>query len=241
MANRHLPHGVLISLAIALAIGLAACTRSASTALPSPGAGEQSAGTLTGQQATMEAVRSALLTQTAQAAASTVPTEKPTNTPAPTSAATTSGAITPGAGTPAATSSAISGSGTYVVQPGEWVYSIARKFGVDPQAIIDLNNLVYPYTLSVGQELKIPGAGPAPASTNTPLSGVTPAGSGTPAASSTPGPSATPGGGTKYTVQPGEWVYSIARKFGVDPQAIIDANNLVYPYTLSVGQTLIIP
>ena len=33
----------------------------------------------------------------------------------------------------------------------------------------------------------------------------------------------------------------IARKFGVDPQAIIDANNLQPPYTLSVGQKLTIP
>jgi membrane-bound lytic murein transglycosylase D len=241
MANRHLPFGVLISLAVAAVIGLAACTRSASTILPSPGAGEQSVGTLSGSQATMEAVRSALLTQTAQAAASVVPTEKPTSTPAPTSAQATSAALTPGAATQAATSSAISSSGEYVVQPGEWVYSIARKFGVDPQAIIDLNNLVYPYTLSVGQKLKIPGAAQAPTSTKVPTTAATASGSGTPAATSTSGPSATPSGGTKYIVQPGEWVYSIARKFGVDPQAIIDANNLVYPYTLSVGQELIIP
>jgi LysM repeat protein len=109
------------------------------------------------------------------------------------------------------------------------VYSIARKFNVDPYAIINLNNLAYPYSLSVGQSLKIPGGGSTPA----------------PITSTPGGPTVTPGGptptGRTYVVQEGEWVYSIARKFGVDPQAIIDANNLQPPYVLHPGDTLIIP
>jgi LysM repeat protein len=46
---------------------------------------------------------------------------------------------------------------------------------------------------------------------------------------------------TIHVVQPGEWLWEIARQYGVDPQAIIDANNLSDPGALTVGQELIIP
>jgi LysM repeat protein len=112
----------------------------------------------------------------------------------------------------------------YTVQEGDWLYGIANKFGVDPQQIIDLNNLTPPYSLAIGQVLKIPGQG-----ASTPVPQVS-----TPARTQV-------ASGTKYTVQEGEWVYSIARKFGVDPYAIIEANNLQSPYTLYPGQVLVIP
>jgi LysM repeat protein len=225
--------GLAIASLILMALFLGACTRTASTPVPTAATG-QTPSALTGQQATMEAVRSALLTQTAQAANKSGATSTPlvVVTQGTQSAAGTPG--TPHATTAATTAAATTcGPTSYTVLSGEWVYSIARKFGVDPQEIIDLNGLVAPYALTPGQTLKLPGDCP---------SGTTPV----VVATVTPGgPTITPGGtvvaGTVYYVQAGEWVYSIARKFGVDPQAIIDANNLVAPYTLSVGQKLIIP
>ncbi len=223
--------GLLIAGLIVVALSLGACTRSASTPVPTPGGKGTTPGALTGQQATMETVRSALLTQTAQAVAGT-----PQSTSTPLAQATPLAVLgTPTqrttTGTPGATVVVVSpttcAATTYTVQSGEWVYSIARKFDVDPNDIISLNGLVAPYALSVGQSLKIPSTCTSTLPTIGP--------------SATPGgPTVTPGGKT-YVVQAGEWVYSIARKFGVDPQAIIDANHLVAPYTLSVGQTLIIP
>jgi LysM repeat protein len=216
---------------IVLALFLGACTRSAATPAPTAAAGQTPAA-LTGQQATMEAVRSALLTQTAQAASGSAATSTPlvVATQGTPSAAAGTGTPQATAGTVVATPTC--GASTYTVLSGEWVYSIARKFNVDPQSIIDLNGLVAPYALTPGQTLKIPGS--CSAATQAPIATVTPG-----------GPTVTPGGtvvaGTVYYVQAGEWVYSIARKFGVDPQAIIDANGLVAPYTLSVGQKLIIP
>lgn len=44
---------------------------------------------------------------------------------------------------------------TYVVQPGNTVYSIAALYQVDPSQIIYDNQLVYPYQLAVGQALLI--------------------------------------------------------------------------------------
>ncbi len=227
--------GLAIASLIVMALFLGACTRTATTPSPTAATGLTPAA-LTGQQATMEAVRSALLTQTAQAAAGS---GAATSTPLVVVTQSTPSAplTTPGTGTPKATTgttvaATTCGPSSYTVLQGEWVYSIARKFNVDPQAIIDLNGLVAPYALTPGQTLKIPGSCPT---------GSTPVVVATVTAG---GPTVTPGGtvsGTVYYVQAGEWVYSIARKFGVDPQAIIDANNLVAPYTLSVGQKLIIP
>ena len=228
--------GLAIASLIVLAVLLGACTRTASTPVPTTPKGQTPAA-MTGQQATMEAVRSALLTQTAQAAAGSG-AASPTPLVAVTQGTPSAPLGTPGTGTPKVTTVTTAaapttcGQTSYTVLQGEWVYSIARKLGIDPQAIIDLNGLVAPYELAPGQSLKIPGSCPGGTTPVVVVATVTPG-----------GPTLTPGGtgGTTYTVQAGEWVYSIARKFGVDPQAIIDANNLQPPYTLSVGQKLTIP
>ncbi len=214
---------------LALSLGLAACTRSAST--PPPGTDSTSGApeAASGQQATMEAVRSALLTQTAQASEPIEePTPEPTAIPATETPVEEQPTDDPEAGEtedPDETS-APGGSAEYTVQQGDWVSSIANKFGVETQDIIDLNNLEAPYTLSIGQVLLIPGDTTATA---------------VPATANPTQAATTSAGGTEYTVLQGEWVYSIARKFGVDPQAIIDANNLQSPYTLQPGDVLIIP
>jgi LysM repeat protein len=76
----------------------------------------------------------------------------------------------PGGGTPAppraapgprapSGPAAAAGETLVTVQPGDTVYALARRHGVRPQAIIDLNGLQPPYALGVGQRLRIPGAG----------------------------------------------------------------------------------
>jgi murein DD-endopeptidase MepM/ murein hydrolase activator NlpD len=45
---------------------------------------------------------------------------------------------------------------TYVVVPGDTVYGLARRFGVDRRELIRTNNLVPPYKLLVGQRLILP-------------------------------------------------------------------------------------
>ncbi len=49
------------------------------------------------------------------------------------------------------------------------------------------------------------------------------------------------GGSVTYVVQPGDWLYSIARRYGVTPDAIIAANPGVATGTLYPGQVLVIP
>ena len=205
-----------------LVLGAAACTRSASTPPPSTEEGA-AAEPQSETQATMDAVRSAILTQTAQAmeaggGATATPTAEPTDNPATEAALTAAPTATP-----------IPGQIEYTVQPGDWIFKIARDYGVDPQAIIDLNNLTNPAALEVGQVLLIPGTVTEP--TSEPAPEVTATGTpGTPVAS-----------GTVHIVQPGEWIWQIARLYGVDPQAIIDLNGLTSPATIYPGQELLIP
>jgi LysM repeat protein len=45
---------------------------------------------------------------------------------------------------------------TYVVQEADTLYAIALRFGVELQALIELNDLSDPNDIQVGQELKIP-------------------------------------------------------------------------------------
>ena len=49
------------------------------------------------------------------------------------------------------------------------------------------------------------------------------------------------GCGTVHVVQPGEWIWQIARTYAVDPNAIIEANDLVNPGLIFPGLELIIP
>ena len=43
------------------------------------------------------------------------------------------------------------------------------------------------------------------------------------------------------TVEPGDTVYGLARRHGLTPAALIEANGLAAPYTLALGQTLVLP
>jgi LysM repeat protein len=166
----------------------------------------------------MEAVRAALLTQTAQASAGevlatphsteTVLDEGDDATAPPTSEATEEPTVV--VSTPRATPT--SGYTQYVVRAGDWVYSIARDFDVHPEDLIAANGLTPPYALEPGEVLRIPPPAPPP-----------------------------PEGSVIYRVQAGDTVFSIARRFGIDPQEIIDSNDLPAPYRLDVGDRLIIP
>ena len=224
MGMKRLPTLILF---LMIVLALVACTRSASeapTGEGTPGAGEElpfptpaSEGTpdvmgtlLAGGFATQTAVAKGMESQVTEEPGGATPTpeevtvQEPSPTPKPTEK-------------PAAETAAGACESPYKVQAGEWIYSIGRKCGIDPQAIINTNNLSYPFIIYPGDELVLPTGSEMPSTTT---------------GGNCPSP---------YKVQVGEWVYSIARKCGTTPEAIISANNLAYPYTIFPGQDLVIP
>jgi len=101
---------------------------------------------------------------------------------------------------------------TYVVRFGDTLWSIARRFGTTVQAIVQANGIINPNYIWVGQVLCIPYGTPPP----------------------TPSPAV-------YIVQPGDTLWSIARRFGTTVEAIAWVNGIVNPNYIYVGQRLIIP
>ena len=99
---------------------------------------------------------------------------------------------------------------TYVVKAGDTLYGISNQFGVSVTELADLNN-VNAANLQIGQVLTIPSA------------------SGT-----------NPNNMFMYTIQNGDTLYSIAKKYNTTVQEIIDLNYLKNN-NLSIGQIIRIP
>ncbi len=118
------------------------------------------------------------------------------------------------------------GGTTHVVQPGENLYRIALKYGTSWPVLAAANNLSNPNLIYVGQVLVIPAGGTLPPVTPSPA---------------TPAP-ATPQPITgSYTVVAGDNLSRIAARFGTTVAALVQANNIVNPNLIFVGQVLKIP
>ncbi|ULH16147.1 LysM peptidoglycan-binding domain-containing protein [Deinococcus sp. KNUC1210] len=108
-------------------------------------------------------------------------------------------------------SAAPSGTATYTVQQGDTAFALARRWGLNVDALLALNHLSAP-KLSVGQVLSYPA--PAAAPLSRPV--------------------------VSHTVQPGQTLYSIARQYGYSPDELQAFNRLSTP-TLKPGQVLLLP
>lgn len=102
---------------------------------------------------------------------------------------------------------------TYIVKKGDSLYSIANKYNTTVEELKRINNLTS-NTLSIGQVLKLPSDKPnkIEQEKNT----------------------------ITYTIQKGDSLYSIARKYSTTIDKIKDLNNLT-TNLLSIGQVLLIP
>lgn len=123
----------------------------------------------------------------------------------------------------------------YVVEEGDSLGTIAQQFGVSAVSIMENNNLQDPNNVFVGQVLLIPNYIP-PATTASTTGETTTAGT-----SDATGNVQTTGQAVSHVVQPGETLYGIAQKYGVDANAIAEANNITNRNQLRVGQKLDIP
>jgi LysM repeat protein len=134
----------------------------------------------------------------------------------------------------------------HTVQPNEWLYSIARKYNINPADLLAANPQLggRQDSLQPGEVLKIPNCAqqaaptqaPPPANPTTPPIAPTVASGGSGNVPPTPIRTS----GRTYTVASGDTLGTIARKFNTTVQAIKDLNGLSDDF-LSVGQVLKIP
>ena len=116
-----------------------------------------------------------------------------------------------------------------VVVRGDTMYSLAKKHNTTVDELAAANKLFAPYTLSVGQKLSLPGVVKKSDVIAVPVKKTTGVQTTTRVAL------------TEITVEAGDTLYSISRKYSVPVNDLAVMNKLSAPFTLSVGQKLKVP
>ncbi len=109
----------------------------------------------------------------------------------------------------------------HIVAYGETLYSIARRYGVSPQALASANGITTQSWVYAGQRLKIPSAGGNANAAPAQIAQASPSGI--------------------YVVRAGDTLYAVARKFGVSVNALANANDIPPNGFLYTGWQLKIP
>lgn len=129
---------------------------------------------------------------------------------------------------------------TYTVGRGDSLWSIAKKNHLTVAELAKANNLSTGAALQPGKKLIVPGKPGAVSAVPNDLAAASKAGA--------PGPEKIPataghanGDAVKHTVQPGESLGIIARKYQVSTGELAAANSITDPSKVRAGQQLIIP
>jgi LysM repeat protein len=121
----------------------------------------------------------------------------------------------------------VNGIGTYIVQAGDTMARIAARYNTTVEALAQLNGIVNPNLVPIGQVIVVPGPGnnyPGGTLAPTILPTVP-----------TPVPLQT------YMVQPGDNLFRISLRFGVTLDALMRVNGITNQNLIYVGQVLKIP
>lgn len=102
----------------------------------------------------------------------------------------------------------------HIVQAGESLSEIAERYGVSVEAIAAANDIPDAHWIAAGQQLVIPSIHADPS--NAPFL-------------------------VPRAVQPGDTLTLIARRYRISPQALAQANHVVNPHLIHLGQTLFVP
>lgn len=105
----------------------------------------------------------------------------------------------------------------HTVQRGENLYRIALRYGVSMQAIAEANGITNMSRIDAGQQLIIPNFDTTPETVENPLVAGTP---------------------VYHTIQPGETLASIASRYGMTLDQLIQINNITNPNVIYRGQQL---
>ncbi len=113
------------------------------------------------------------------------------------------------------------GNQVHVVRKGEALGQIAEEHGVGLSVVAKANHIRWPYRITPGQEILIPGGGPGTTSTARTV--------------------ARPEKTIRIIVQKRETLEEIADRYGVSVEAIAEYNGIRDPDEIYVGQRLIVP
>lgn len=117
------------------------------------------------------------------------------------------------------------------VSAGDTLYSLAQMYGTTVDELINENKLVAPYSLSVGQKLKVPVQ-----TETTTVQAIS-----VPRRTDNESNTTTRVDLQEITVSAGDTLYSLSRRYSVPVNDLAVMNNLTAPFTLSVGQKLKVP
>lgn len=120
---------------------------------------------------------------------------------------------------------------TYEVQPGDSLTSIGLKFGVTAITLIEVNGILDPNTLSVGDKLLIPGYVPPAAESGSTATGDS--------ATTTSGGAAADA--YLHVVKAGETLSGIAQQYGITTAELAAANDMTVNDVIRIDQRLVIP
>ncbi len=125
---------------------------------------------------------------------------------------------------------------TYTVERGDSLWSIAKKHGLSVTELAKLNSIPTSTALKPGRKLIIPGKSGAPAKDV-----VAPSAMSLPVDKTAMPVRPANGETVKHTVQVGESLGVIARKYQVSVGELAAANNITDPSKVRAGQQLVIP
>ncbi|MEQ1736944.1 MAG: LysM peptidoglycan-binding domain-containing protein [Rhodoglobus sp.] len=124
-------------------------------------------------------------------------------------------------------------SSRYTIVRGDTISSIAQRYGLTTAGLLAANNLSRASIIYPGQTITLSGSSIA----ITPVSNVTPADPPSTPPTSAPAPVIN----NTYTIARGDTVTTIAARFGVGIDAILNANGLTRASIIYAGRTLTIP
>ncbi len=119
----------------------------------------------------------------------------------------------------------VNGIGTYIMQRGDTLEAVARRYNTTVQYLTRLNGIVNPRALVIGQVLAVPGAGNNPPG-------------GTVAPTVIP---SVPIGTRTHVVQPGENLFRISLRYNTTINVLMALNGIANPNRIFVGQVLRLP
>lgn len=155
----------------------------------------------------------------------------------------------PVGGATSRSSTQTSAAGTYSVQRGDTIFSIARQHGITAEALMEANGIADPHMIHSGLTLRLVDLeAPAPASSEIPAAPETPAQAPAVAAAASaivlnwPSSSVYPAGGLgQYIVRRGEYLTELGVRFNMEWMLLAEFNDISAPYTIHPGQSLRVP